>query len=251
MKSDTPHPLSDTPERFLNRELSWLAFNKRVLEEAENERHPLFERVRFLSIAAKNQEEFFMVRVAGLKAQVEAGITARSADGRSPQQQLQAVLTQSAHFAKELQETWSGLRAELAGHKIKILKPDDLRKTDKTWLSKHFTDDIFPVLTPIAVDPAHPFPFIQNKGIAIALQLIDRNQKHDLDALVVLPPYLNRFIRLPGTHPRYVLLEDVIMLHIEKLFPPPMQVQDHTVFRVIRDSEIEIHDEAEDLMENV
>lgn len=243
------HPLADQPERFLNRELSWLAFNRRVLEEANNTKHPLFERVRFLSIAANNQEEFFMVRVAGLKAQVDAGISSRSADGRSPQQQLQAILNESSRFASDLQESWHALRDELGAHKIKILKEQDLRATDKTWLAKHFQSDIFPVLTPIAVDPAHPFPFIQNKGIAIALQLIDKGKKQDLDALIVLPPYLSRLIRLPGVNPRYVLLEDVIMMHIETLFPAPMKVQDHAVFRILRDSEIEIREEAEDLVE--
>ncbi|MEM6781976.1 MAG: RNA degradosome polyphosphate kinase [Pseudomonadota bacterium] len=242
-------PLSEQPERFLNRELSWLAFNRRVLEEANNKNHPLFERVRFLSIATNNQEEFFMVRVAGLKAQVDAGVTSRSADGRSPQQQLQAILNESYRFAEDIQDTWESLRSELSDHKIKILSQDDLRATDKKWLAKHFESDIFPVLTPIAVDPAHPFPFIQNKGIAIALQLIDKDKKHDLDALVVLPPYLNRFVRLPGINPRYILLEDVIMMHIEKLFPRPMKVQDHAVFRILRDSEIEIREEAEDLVE--
>lgn len=243
------HPLTDEPERFLNRELSWIAFNRRVLEEANNELHPLFERVRFLSIAANNQEEFFMVRVAGLKAQVDAGISTRSADGRSSQQQLQAILSESARFAADLHSCWKVLKDELSNHKIKILRPGELRATDKTWLGKHFDTDIFPVLTPIAVDPAHPFPFIQNKGIAIALQLIDKTRKQDLDALIVLPPYLNRFIRLPGVHPRYALLEDVILMHIEKLFPRPMQVKDHAVFRILRDSEIEIREEAEDLME--
>lgn len=243
------HPLQDQPERFLNRELSWLAFNKRVLEEAENAEHPLFERIRFLSIASSNQEEFFMVRVAGLKAQVEAGVSSRSADGRSPQQQLIAILNESNRFAEKIQNTWHDLKNELTKENIKILKPDDLRKTDCRWLSKHFESEIFPVLTPIAVDPAHPFPFIQNKGIAIALRLIDKSKKHDLDALIVLPQYLNRFIRLPGTHARYVLLEDVIMMHVEKLFPKPMKVEDHTVFRILRDSEIEIHEEAEDLVE--
>lgn len=249
MDNTFEHPLADEPERFLNRELSWMAFNRRVLEESKNISHPLFERVRFLSIAANNQEEFFMVRVAGLKAQVDAGISTRSADGRSPQQQLQAIVSESARFAHDLQVSWQTLKTELAQNKIKMLNPGELRASDKTWLAKHFDADIFPVLTPIAVDPAHPFPFIQNKGIAIALQLIDKNKKQDLDALIVLPPFLKRFIRLPGVNPRYALLEDVIMMHIDKLFPPPMQVKDSAVFRILRDSEIEIRDEAEDLME--
>ena len=249
METNSLSDLNTQPERFLNRELSWLAFNRRVLEEAGNMKHPLFERLRFLSIAANNQEEFFMVRVAGLKAQQDAGVSARSADGRSPQQQLQAVLAEAGRFAHDLQDTWKILKSELEHHKIKIQTPDDLRASDKKWLAQHFIDEIFPVLTPIAVDPAHPFPFIPNKGIAIALQLGTKGKKQDVDALIVLPHYLNRFIRLPGITARYVLLEDAIMMHIAKLFPEPMVVKDHAVFRIIRDSEIEIHEEAEDLVD--
>lgn len=241
--------LSDKPERFLNRELSWIAFNRRVLEEASNTRHPLYERVRFLSIAANNQEEFFMVRVAGLKAQIKAGIDTLSYDGRTPGQQLQAIAAEAARFAKDLQTTWVRLQKALAAEHIKLVRASDIKSTDKVWLESYFEREIFPVLTPIAVDPAHPFPFIQNKGIAIALHLQNKPEKKTHDALIVLPKSLDRFIRLPGTYDRYILLEDVIMLNITSLFPEPTEVTDFTVFRILRDSEIEIREEAEDLVE--
>lgn len=246
--TDLP-PIAFQPERFLNRELSWMAFNRRVLEEAKNVSHPLFERVRFLSIAAKNQEEFFMVRVAALKAQAKNGVSALSADGRTPQQQLIAIQLESSRFAEDIRQTWVSLRAEMAAQQIKILSPAEIGAGDRKWLSKYFEEEVFPVLTPIAVDPSHPFPFIPNKGIAIALQLHEAQKNQDIDALVVLPHFLPRFIRVPGTYPRYVLLEDVVMAHVDMLFPAPMEVKDHSVFRILRDSEIEISEEAEDLVE--
>jgi polyphosphate kinase len=241
--------LLSKPERFLNRELSWMAFNRRVLEEASNPRHPLFERLRFLSIAANNQEEFYMVRVAGLKAQIKAGIATISYDGRSAEQQLQAITVASSHFAENLQTTWKGMRDELSKAHIKIVAADSLKKNDVIWIQKYFEREVFPVLTPIAVDPSHPFPFIPNKGIAIALHLHNKEEKQTNNALIVLPKSLKRFVRLPGTYARYILLEDVIMMNIEALFPAPTQLVDHTVFRVLRDSEIEIREEAEDLVE--
>ncbi len=247
-KTVRPTGIAEAPERFINRELSWLAFNQRVLEEAHNERHPLFERLRFLSITAKNLEEFYMVRVAGLKGQIAAGVTGRSNDGRSPQQQLDDIRVRSNQLIGDMQQTWKNMRLELASQSIAIIDPDTLGRKDLSWLRTKFENDIFPVLSPIAVDPAHPFPFIPNRGMAIALQLLNSKRNQELEALVMLPPQMNRFIRLPGTHPRYILLEQLIMLHIDKLFPPPVEVVDHAIFRILRDSEMEIEEEAEDLV---
>lgn len=240
--------LKTMPERFINRELSWIAFDQRVLEEARNQRHPLFERLRFLSITASNLEEFFMVRVAGLKVQIRAGVSSRSVEGLSPQQQLDTLRSRSTTLIAEMQQTWKELRNEMAAQKIDIVDPEKLKRSDLEWLTTKFTSDIFPLLSPIAIDPAHPFPFIQNKGMAIALQLENTKKNQQLEALIILPQKCNRFIRLPGAGPRYILLEQLIMQHIEMLFPQPVKVIDHAVFRVLRDSELEIEEDAEDLV---
>lgn len=236
------------PERYLNRELSWLAFNQRVVEEATNLSHPLFERLRFLSIAANNLDEFFMVRVAGLMGQVRAAVSERSIDGLTPQQQLDAIHNRTAIMIEDIQQAWRDLMQELRLHHIKILTIDDLRKSDVKWLRKKFELDIMPVLTPIAVDPAHPFPFIPNKGLSIALEINDGKGEENFEALIQIPSMLERFIRLPGDTPRYILIESVIMLFIGHFFPPPMSVLQHAPFRLIRDSEMEIADDAEDLV---
>lgn len=238
----------DEPERFLNRELSWVEFNKRVLEEANNGTHPLFERLRFLSIAASNLEEFYMVRVAGLKGQVRAGITERSQDGLTPHQQLEKIRSACTQMSEAMQMTWRKTRDEMEGHKVKICSRVDIKKRQAKWLEAKFENDIMPVLTPIAVDPAHPFPFIPNKGLSIALHLFDTKNDQDVYALIQIPSMLERFIKLPGTKPSYMLIEKVIMMHIDKLFPPPMRVDSYATFRVIRDSEMEIEEEAEDLV---
>lgn len=240
--------LKTMPERYLNRELSWLAFNQRVIEEATNLNYPLFERVRFLSIAANNLDEFFMVRVAGLMGQVRAGVGERSIDGLTPQQQLDAIDNRCAIMIEELQQTWRDLMREMRMENIKILSRDDLRKSDLKWLQKKFELDIMPLLTPIAVDPAHPFPFIPNKGLSIALQMNNGKVEENFEALIQIPLMLERFIRLPGDTPRYILIEKVIMMHIEHLFPPPMKVKQYAAFRIIRDSEMEIAEDAEDLV---
>ncbi len=236
------------PERFLNRELSWVEFNKRVIEEANNQAHPLFERLRFLSISASNLEEFYMVRVAGLKGQVRAGITERSQDGLTPHQQLKQIKSACAGMIESIQLTWRNLRTEMEEHDIRIFSREEIKKRQAKWLSAKFENDIMPVLTPIAVDPAHPFPFIPNKGLSIALHLRDTRSDQDVYALIQIPSMLERFIRLPGTKPSYMLIEKVIMMHIEKLFPAPMHVESYATFRVIRDSEMEIEEEAEDLV---
>ncbi len=239
--------LKTMPERFLNRELSWIDFNKRVLQEAQNETVPLFERVRYLSIAASNFEEFFMVRVAGLKAQIKAEVSSRSIDGLSPQQQLDAVREKSLLQITELHETWQNLKDEMEEQGVQILKPKDLGKTEYDWLARKFTKGIFPMLSPIAIDPTHPFPFIPNKGVAIALSIADKETKKKYEALIQLPQNVERLIPVQGNKSCYVLLEDVILEFMNVIFPKPLKVGNAAVFRVLRDSEIMIEEEAEDL----
>ncbi|MBI1208366.1 MAG: RNA degradosome polyphosphate kinase [Azospirillum sp.] len=244
--SETP-PLKEVPARFLNRELSWLAFNQRVLGEAYNKGHPLLERLRFLSISASNLDEFYTVRVAGLKAQVAAGVHSPSADDLTPLQQLAALTKEIGELMLSQQACWRQLRVELRESGIAVVEPDELTDAERDWLEVRFLDDIFPVLTPLAVDPAHPFPFIPNLGFALALQLKDPVKGRDLEALVPLPSQIDRFIRLPGSDVRFVLLEEVVMLFIDRLFPPFLS-KGHGVFRILRDSELEIDEEAEDLV---
>jgi polyphosphate kinase len=237
----------DSPNRFINRELSWLAFNERVLEEAANPRHPLLERLRFLSISASNLDEFYMVRVAGLKGQVRAGVKAPSQDGLSSAQQLEAIRQRAGELMGAQQERWRTLRTELDAAGISVVKPGDLGEADKAGLETAFLDHIFPILTPLAVDPAHPFPFIPNLGFGIALELKRPNAEEHLFALVPLPQQLDRFIRLPGEGHRYMLLEEVVLLFLDKLFPG-FSLRGEGFFRIVRDSEIEVEEEAEDLV---
>ncbi|MCY4395731.1 MAG: RNA degradosome polyphosphate kinase [Rhodospirillaceae bacterium] len=234
-------------KRFINRELSWLAFNERVMEEAGNPDHPLLERLRFLSISASNLDEFYMVRVAGLKGQVEAGVTTPSQDGLTPAEQLQAIFDRGGDLIESQLATWRRLRADLARHSIAVIEPAALDAADLAWLDDHFMEEVFPVLTPIAVDPAHPFPFIPNLGLAIALELARPDNDESLYALVRLTDQLPRFVRLPGEAARYVTLEDLVGLMLHHLFPD-FEVQARGLFRVIRDSDIEIEEEAEDLV---
>ncbi len=238
---------ADAPERFINRELSWLAFNQRVLEEASNPNHPLLERLRFLSISASNLDEFYMVRVAGLKGQVAAGVKTPSAENLTPAQQLTAVNQRIIELMDAQQTMWRSLKQDLRDAGIVVVDGEELSDGEKDWLEAKFLDDIFPILTPIAVDPAHPFPFLPNLGFSLALQLHEPIKGRHLDALVPLPAQLDRFIRLPGSEIRFIQLEKLVMLFIDRLFPP-FQVKAHGVFRVLRDSEIEIEEEAEDLV---
>ena len=237
----------DSPERLINRELSWLAFNQRVLDEAYNPQHPLLERLRFLSISHSNLDEFYMVRVAGLKAQVAAGITTPSDDALTPAQQLAEINAKVSELMREQQSCWMKLRQELREVGIAVLDPKEVTAAEQDWLEAKFLDDIFPVLTPIAVDPAHPFPFIPNLGISLALQLLDPEKGQNLDALVMLPSQFERMVRLPGSEIRFVMIEQIVLMFIDRLFPP-FQLQGHGVFRVLRDSEMEIEEEAEDLV---
>ncbi|MGD8354811.1 MAG: RNA degradosome polyphosphate kinase [Methyloceanibacter sp.] len=240
------------PSRYFNRELSWLNFNKRVMEEAENERHPLLERLRFLSISANNLDEFYMVRVAGLRAQMVAGIETPSQDGLTPAQQLDRINRSVAELTAHQQENWVNLEALLGEAGIHVLSADQLTIEERNWLEDHFLNLIFPVLTPIAVDPAHPFPFIPNFGFTLGLELVREASFRTMHALLPIPSQLDRFIRLPqGTDEtagiRFVRLETVVGIFVPRLFPG-YRVRSQGAFRVVRDSDIEVQEEAEDLV---
>jgi polyphosphate kinase len=234
-------------DRFINRELSWLAFNTRVLEEARNPRHPLLERVRFLSISASNLDEFYMVRVAGLKGQVNAGVIEISDDGLTPSEQLEQINVYVRDLFRLQDEAWRELQIQLEKEGIIVVSPDALNASDREWLETRFMDHIFPVITPLAVDPAHPFPFIPNLSHALILQLARIADGETMRAVVPIPPQIVRFQRLHGSGTRFILLEDVIELFAGRLFPG-YRVLSTGHFRVIRDSEMEVDEEAQDLV---
>jgi polyphosphate kinase len=241
--------LMNSPERFINREFSWLQFNRRVLEETLNTAHPLLERVRFLSISAANLDEFFMVRVAGLEGQVRQGIAIRSPDGKTSAEQLDGILKEIDNLQMEQQASLAVLQQYLAREDILIVRPSALSIEDKTWLANEFDQSIFPVLTPLSIDPAHPFPFIPNLGFTMGLQLDSTHGREPMTALLRLPVALDRFVRLPDADQtiRYITLEDVVGQFIGKLFPGYI-VRGSGTFRIIRDSDIEVEEEAEDLV---
>ncbi len=240
----------ETPERFHNREMSWLAFNWRVLEAADNPRQPLLERLRFLSISATNLDEFYTVRVAGLRAQMRAAVDRRSVDGRTPAEQLELIYRDSLTLLKAQQKTWANLRDLLASEGIHVVETSELTDDDRGWLEEYFLTEVFPVITPLALNPAHPFPFIPNEGLALVLDLRRTADGDPMRALIPVPAKLDRYIRLsngPADETRFLPLEALLGLFLEQLFPG-YSAAGHCIFRVLRDSDLEVEEEAEDLM---
>ncbi len=246
--------LTQSPKRFFNRELSWLGFNYRVLMEARNPAHPLFERLRFLSISGNNLDEFFMVRVAGIAAQIREQVSDVSQDGLSPAEQLEKVRAHASELMGGQDERWHALKDELRANKLELINTSQLSQADRDWLDERFHEQVLLVLTPIAIDPAHPFPFLPNRGLMIALQLSRKSDGESLKALVQVPQQLERFTRLPdaidsdgASVARFIMIEDMIAHFAPRLFPG-YEMKGRGVFRILRDSDIEVEEEAEDLV---
>lgn len=244
---DLPDLDTSGPGRFFNRELSWLGFNWRVLEEAENPRVPLLERLRFLSISAQNLDEFYTVRVAGLRELAIAGNTTPAADGLSPAEQLVLINENARALLQQQQRVLVDLHEQMDAEGINVLTPDELTDADIAHLEEVFLAEVFAVLSPLAIDPAHPFPFIPNTGYALALQMERKSDKRSLQALLPIPAQIDRFIALPGPGQRFLPLEELLILHIPSLFPG-YKLKAHFEFRVLRDSDLEVEEEAEDLV---
>ena len=250
------------PARFYNRELSWLQFNRRVLEEALNVHHPMLERLKFLSISASNLDEFYMVRAAGIHAQIAAGVMTRSQDGLSPAQQMSEINAMVAGLVGDQQTCWADLMKELQAKGLVIVQPKMLTLDERSWLEQQFISHIFPILTPIAVDPAHPFPFIQNRALTLGVELKREQDAKTMHALLPIPSQLERFIRLPapasataatqapGARPneiRFIRIETVVGMFTGKLFPG-FTTHSQGAFRVLRDSDLDVQEESEDLV---
>src|SRR5690242_6726923 len=244
---DDPFVREDSSERYFNRELSWLAFNRRVLEEALNPAHPLLERLRFLSISGSNLDEFFMVRVAGLKGQQLQDVQRKSVDGRTPSEQLHDIAIEADRLMQAQQQVWISLCEELADAGIAVLDARDIEGEAETWLEGHFRDQIFPILTPQALDPAHPFPFLPNRGSSLIFDLVRLSDGEPIREVVLLPGTAPRFVRIPGKTARYVAME-TLLKHFSAMIFPGYRVKGCAAFRLLRDSDIEIEEEAEDLV---
>ena len=245
--SDEEPFAAPSSDRYFNRELSWLAFNRRVLEEACNQAHPLLERLRFLSISGSNLDEFFMVRVAGLKGQQLKDVDHRSADGLTAGQQLAAIAAEADALMASQQAVWGDLRTLLDEARLHVLRRDEVDADAADWLETQFRDQLFPILTPQALDPSHPFPFIPNKGLAVMFDLVRRSDREPVRELVMVPQPTPRFMRLPGEHARYISIESMLKRFAPLLFPG-YDINAAATFRVLRDSDIEIDEEAEDLV---
>jgi len=246
----SPRELSDVgaddPTRFFNREISWLSFNWRVLDEARNPRVPLLERLRFLSISATNLDEFYTVRVAGLRELVREGNATLSDDGLTAAEQLALVNADARRLMGAQQAVWNGLRREMELADITILSRSRVTRAEEEFLRRYFAEQVFPVLSPLAIDPAHPFPFIPNLGFSLAVELARESDGRQMQALLPIPQQIARFIPLPGRK-RFLRLEDLLLMHLPSLFPGYRDIG-HCAFRVLRDSDLEVEDEAEDLV---
>lgn len=240
---------SESPARFINRETSWLAFNNRVVDEACNVHNPLMERLNFLAISASNLDEFTMIRIAGLKDYVQQGITKQSTDGLTPAEELGVLHSLVDTMVQRQHECWISIRDALKSEGIIVIKKEQLADKDKGWLEEYFLENIFPVLTPIAIDPAHPFPFLPNLGLALVFQLAGIDGSKEQMVIIPLPAPVQRFILLPGKKLRYVTLEDAIDLFLGMLLPGA-QKKDSALFRIVRDSELDVEEEGEDFVRN-
>ena len=233
--------------RLFNRELSWLAFNRRVLEEASNPAHPLLERLRFLSISGTNLDEFFMVRVAGLKGQQLRGVEDLSNDGLTASRQLDLIAEEADALVVAQQAEWILLREQLAERDLEVVAPEELTDSERSWLTAQFREQILPVLTPQAIDPSHPFPFISSGAFSLIFDLRRGKRAEPVTELLMIPSTLPRFVRLPGPELRFVTIEAAIRYHFDLLFPGFEKVG-AGAFRLLRDSDIEVEEDAEDLV---
>lgn len=243
-----------SPEQtYFNRELSWLQFNTRVLEEAQNPKVPLLERLRFLSISASNLDEFYMVRVAGLRTQVLAGMTGPSFDGQTPRRQLEKIAKRVTRLTKAQDKCWLTLRKALKTKGVNVKSVDDLSDDERTRMRDIYEANILPLLSPLTIDPAHPFPFISNLGFGMVLELEQQASNTPLYAIVPIPSHLPRFIQIMEAKPSktdvFVMVEDVMRSFVSELFPD-FKVRETGLFRVTRDSDIAVDEDAEDLVEH-